>query len=108
YFTDARAETGRPEMEYNAGGTIWRFRNEGNRAAFTEHPDIYAPQFGGYDPVAIARGRSVQGHPEIFLVTGQRLYLFYSVAERAVFRAEAQRLRGAAERNWPAVRRTLP
>jgi hypothetical protein len=28
-----------------------------------ENPEVYAPQFGGYDPVAIGRGRSVQGIP---------------------------------------------
>ena len=37
---------------------VWRFRNEGNRAAFAEHPEVYLPRFGGYDPVTIARGVS--------------------------------------------------
>jgi hypothetical protein len=63
FFTDGKAEFGRPDMELSLGGAVWRFRNEGNRAAFSEHPDVYMPRFGGYDPVAIARGTSMPGPP---------------------------------------------
>ena len=65
FFTDGKAEFGRPDMELSLGGAVWRFRNEGNRAAFSEHPDVYMPRFGGYDPVAIARGTSMPGPPAL-------------------------------------------
>ena len=83
YFADATAKEGRPDIELNHDGSTWRFRNEGNRAAFADHPEIYAPRFGGYDPVAIARGASVPGHPTFWLVSNDRLYLFYSAKARA-------------------------
>ena len=108
YFIDRQAETGRPEFELRLAGVTWRFRNEGNRAAFAADPEIYRPQFGGYDPVAIARGTSVPGHPQVWLVTGQRLYLFYSKEARAEFAAQAQSLLSLAERRWPDVQRSLP
>ena len=47
YFTDARPLQGSPDFELSASGVIWRFRSEGNRAFFAEHPEIYGPQFGG-------------------------------------------------------------
>ena len=108
YFTDAAPKPGRPEMEYNQAGTVWQFRNAGNLAAFADNPEVYAPQFGGYDPVAIARGASVPGHPLFWLVSGQRLYLFYSDEARAAFAADPVRIIEAAERKWAAVQRTLP
>jgi len=107
YFTDSKAEFGRPEIELNLDGVVWRFTNEGNRGAFAEHPEVYAPRFGGYDPVAIGGDRSVQGHPLIWVVVGQRLYLFYSEKSRAAFLADAGRIIDAAERKWPGVARTL-
>ncbi len=107
YFTDAKPKFGRPDMELNLGGAVWRFRNEGNRAAFAEHPDVYMPRFGGYDPVAIARGTSVPGHPLFWAVVGGRLYLFYSDTARAAFVAEPGRIIDAAERKWPEVARTI-
>jgi len=107
YFTEGKAAIGRTDTELSVAGTIWRFRNEGNRAAFADHPEVYMPSFGGYDPVAIARGTSVPGHPQFWAVTGGRLYLFYSDAARATFVADPGRLIEAAERKWPDVARTI-
>ena len=108
YFSEAKPAVGRAELEHGAGGAVWRFTNAGNRAAFAGDPDVYAPRFGGYDPVAIARGASVPGHPEIWLVSGQRLYLFYNASARAAFAAEPERIIETAERNWPVVQKKLP
>ena len=104
YFTEGKALFGRPDFELNLEGSVWRFNNEGNRGAFEKNPEVYAPQFGGYDPVAIGRGRSVQGHPLIWAVAGQRLYLFYSEQTRASFLADPGRIIDTAERKWPDVR----
>ena len=107
YFTDKAPKAGRPDLELAMGGTVWRFRNEGNRAAFAEHPDVYTPQFGGYDPVAVARGASVPGHPLFWAVTGERLYLFYSDKARAEFLADPGRVIDRATRKWPALARSI-
>jgi YHS domain-containing protein len=108
YFTGAGPTVGRAAFEYRLAGVTWRFRSEGNRDAFADHPEVYAPQFGGYDPVAIARGISVAGHPLTWLVAGERLYLFYDAKARADFIVAPQRAIEAAQRRWPEVRRTLP
>lgn len=107
YFTDSKAMMGRGEVEYAFAGATWRFRNEGNRAAFVEHPEIYMPAFGGYDPVAVAGGTGTPGHPQIWAIAGERLYLFYSAAARRAFTADPDAMIAAAERKWPAVLLTL-
>jgi YHS domain-containing protein len=107
YFTDNKPKFGRPEMEFSRGGVIWRFANEGNRAAFAENPEVYAPRFGGYDPVAIARGTSVPGHPLLWTVAAGRLYLFYNDAARLAFLADPGRYIETAERKWPEVARNI-
>jgi hypothetical protein len=107
YFTDGAPKLGRPDTELSQGGAVWRFRNEGNRSAFAENPEVYTPRFGGYDPVAIARGASVPGHPLVWAVVGQRLYLFYSDAARVAFLADPGRIIDAATRKWPDVVRTI-
>ena len=107
YFTESKAEFGRPEVELNLDGVVWRFTNEGNRGAFAAHPEVYAPRFGGYDPVGIGSDRSVPGHPLIWTVVGQRLYLFYSEKTRAAFLADPGRIIDTAERKWPNVARSL-
>src|SRR6201991_1796001 len=74
YFTDAKPLAGAPGFEASEAGGIWRLRNEGNRAVFVGHPEIYGPQFGGYDPTDVARGIAFAGNPRFWLIAGQRLY----------------------------------
>jgi hypothetical protein len=108
YFTEGRPMLGRGEIELALAGAVWRFHNEGNRAAFAADPQVYLPRFGGYDPTAIARGVSVPGHPEIHLIVRQRLYLFSSRQARDAFRAQPDTALSVAERKWPDVQRELP
>jgi hypothetical protein len=107
YFTDSQPLAGRPEFEYRHLGVIWRFRNDGNKVAFARSPEIYTPRYGGYDPVAVARGVAVAGNPLLWIVNGQRLYLFYSDAARAQFVANPEKIIADAEARWPAVSATL-
>lgn len=107
YFTDSEPRLGRAELEYRSEGVTWRFRNEGNRAAFAADPDVYMPRFGGYDPIAVARGIGTPGHPELWRVYGGRLYLFYNADARAAFATDPEEAIGAAEAKWPDVLRTL-
>jgi hypothetical protein len=107
YFTDAVPTVGRPEVELSYAGATWRFRNEGNRGAFAANPHVYIPRFGGYDPAAIARGTAVEGHPLLWLIVEERLYLFETMKARNVFVDDPDRAIAAAERKWPQVLRTL-
>ena len=107
YFTDGQAELGRQEFEASQAGAVWRFRNASNRASFAAHPEIYGPQFGGYDPIDVARGVTVAGNPRFWLVSGQRLYLFSREKSRDAFAADpATVLRNATQR-WPRLEQTL-
>jgi YHS domain-containing protein len=107
YFTDNVAVQGLPDYEAREGGAVWRFRNEGNRASFVAHPEIYGPQFGGYDPVDLGRGVPYAGNPHFWLIVGQRLYLFGREENRDAFAAEPERFLKEAAARWPAVARGL-
>ena len=107
YFTDGKPELGREEFEASEAGVVWRFHNEGNRASFVAHPEIYGPQFGGYDPIDVARGIAVAGNPYFWLVSGQRLYLFSREETRDAFAADATNIVRRANLRWPDVRQTL-
>jgi hypothetical protein len=103
YFTESLATQGLPDFEAAESGAVWRFRNEGNRAAFIDRPDVYMPRFGGYDPLAVARGVAVPGNPQIWLVANQRLYLFQTPEAREAFAADPGAMLAAAQAKWPQV-----
>ena len=107
YFTDTAPMRGDERFEAVQDGAVWRFRNEGNRAAFVGHPEVYTPQFGGYDPVDVARGKVVQGLPQLFTIHGQRLYLFASETSRTAFAANPDGFASSAQRRWPKLKLEL-
>jgi hypothetical protein len=107
YFTDARPLAGEPGFEASEAGVVWRFRNEGNRAFFLANPEIYGPQFGGYDPTDVARGVAVAGNPRFWLVAGQRLFLFGGAKSRDAFATDPARFAREAGQRWPGLKQTL-
>src|SRR5213082_3344998 len=103
YFVQGRAVLGREDFEAADAGAVWRFRNEGNRAAFVAHPEIYGPQFGGYDPIDVARGITVAGNPRFWVISKGRLYLFGREQSRETFSADPPTSCGkqsSAGRRW--------
>jgi hypothetical protein len=107
YFVDHQPQPGRETLETVHNRAIWRFRNEGNQAAFRRNPEIYEPQFGGYDAVAVARGIAVEGRPFFWILAGQRLFLFSSVASRDAFAANNDKILRAARQHWPRLQANL-
>lgn len=106
YFAAGAAVVGLPQYETIWNGAAWRFANAGNRAAFLADPTTYAPNFGGYDGEAIARGIATAGNPKIFAIQGNRLFLFRDAASRANFLASRD-LSLKAQSTWPQVEKGL-
>lgn len=102
YFTAGRAVGGQARFELQHKGIVWRFATDANRSAFDRDPEVYAPQFGGYDPVGVANGRAVTSDPGYFLVTEGTLLLFRNAQNRARWLSEPD-LKGMAQRNWASV-----
>jgi hypothetical protein len=107
YFVDGNPELGLPAFEAVQSGAVWRFRNEGNRDSFAAHPEIYGPQFGGYDPVDVARGIAVAGNPLFWLIAADRLYLFGREDTRDAFAANPAPYLKEARLRWPALEQQL-
>jgi hypothetical protein len=107
YFTEKRAIRGLPDFEASEAGAVWRFHNEGNRASFVAHPEVYGPQFGGYDPVDLARGVTYAGNPHFWAIVDQRLYLFGREQSRDAFKARPARFLKDATARWPGLEQGL-
>ncbi len=107
YFVMGHPVLGLEQFEATEAGAVWRFHNEGNRASFLAHPEIYGPQFGGYDPIEVARGVAFPGNPRFWLIAGERLYLFGLEANRDAFAADPPRLRREADARWPGLEEQL-
>lgn len=107
YFTDQAPREGVATYELPWAGVTWRFVNEGNRDAFMQNPDVYEPRFGGYDPMAVSEGLPATGHPSVWAIHHDRLYVFHSEANRARFMTDPDAAVRSADRRWPQVRAAL-
>ncbi|MGB9370166.1 MAG: YHS domain-containing (seleno)protein [Xanthobacteraceae bacterium] len=107
YFTERKPTAGRENFELRHAGVVWRFENEGNRAAFAADPEVYMPRFGGYDPIGVSRGVATPGKPALWVVSEQRLYLFYTTEARAAFLANPPEVIAGAMARWSAVQSEL-
>src|SRR5262249_60726751 len=98
----------RRHLDSPNGGAVGRFGPAGNRRAFAGRPAVYMPQFGGSDPIVLAHGSATPGHPHLFVVAANRLFLFHTREARDRFAADPQQAIAAASASWPDVVRELP
>ena len=76
YFTLGKPTPGLPEIEYEWDEHVWRFSNPEDRELFKGDPVRYAPQFGNYCAMALAKGEIVVADPENWLISDGKLYVF--------------------------------
>lgn len=107
YFANGTPTRGQDNLEVSLAGVAWRFQNEGNRDAFLKDPQVYMPQYGGYDPVAVVQNVARAGHPDVWLIHKDRLFLFFSEDARTQFKADPDHMALQAEVNWPHVSQSL-
>lgn len=108
YYTQRRPARGATGIEHNWGGVVWRFVNAGNKAAFSKHPQAYAPLFAGYDPEALSRGLTVKGSPAVWSFHKGRIVLFRDRAAKRTWQKAPGRLSASAAANWKRLSRDVP
>ena len=106
YFTDGRAERGSPDITAEWNGAIWHFTSAAHRDAFTEHPEKYAPQYGGFCALGMAHGGDVPTNPEAWTVWEGKLYLNMIKEVSVTWRYNPDKLILRADKKWEAINTT--
>ena len=101
FFTDGKPMIGSAEFELRYGGAVWRFANIGNRAAFAASPTSICRNMAATIRSASRSGVAVAGNPNVWLIAGEKLFLFYDAERRDRFAADPERLVNLADRKWP-------
>jgi len=101
YHTLGAAQKGRHNFQVTWAGTIWLFTTIENRQAFTEAPEKYAPQYGGYDPIGMAMNGTAQAAtPELWAIKDGKLFLFHSGETRKLWHENRQKNQKKADFEW--------
>ncbi len=106
YFTDGQAERGSPGISAEWNGAIWRFTSAAHHDTFTENPEKYAPQYGGFCALGMAHGGDVPTNPEAWTIWEGKLY-FNMIKEVSItWRYNPDKLIERADMKWNALNAT--
>jgi hypothetical protein len=76
YFSDGKPERGLPEFAHEWDERTYYFSTAAHRDQFIADPVHFAPQFGNYCAMALAKGEVVVANPENWLISDGKLYVF--------------------------------
>jgi YHS domain-containing protein len=103
YFSPGGPVKGSADFTLTYKGAEWRFASAGNRDAFRQDPERYAPQYGGYCAWAVAQGSTAKGDPENWKIVNGKLYLNYNSDIQKRWEQSIPENIQAGDRNWPRV-----
>lgn len=103
YFTERKAIKGSKEFEVDWKGATWRFSSEKNKILFTNNPDKFSPQYGGYCAFAVADNNLVGVDPTQFYILNDKLYLNYNKKIQKKWELQKEAFIKKADNNWPSI-----
>ena len=96
-----KAVLGRDEFTYEWRGATWKFSSEENRRLFSENPEKYIPEFGGYCAYAMWLGFTNSILPNSWTIIDDKLYLNHNRFTKKRFLKKPEEFIEKAKANWP-------
>jgi YHS domain-containing protein len=104
YFTLSTPTPGVAEYETVYDGVRYFFANARHRDLFKANPEKYAPQFGGSCANNMANGTRRESDPTVWVIIGDKLYVFAGAAGADRFRKDAEVAAVKAAANWKTLK----
>ncbi len=103
YFREGKPVKGISQYAHPFQGATFWFSSAENRDLFTQSPDKYAPQYGGYCSWAVSQGYTADIDPEAWRIVDGKLYLNYSKSVQQRWEQNIPQRIQDADRNWPSL-----
>lgn len=97
------AVIGSRNISFRYKGAEWFFSTEKNRDLFSQSPEKYAPQFGGYCAFAVSHGFTKPVNPDYWHIVDNKLYLNYNFFADRKWRKDQQSAITRGHENWPSA-----
>lgn len=112
YFDDGKAIKGEPWIVVTWQGAKWCFVSEKNRKAFQADPEAYAPQYGGYCALGVAKEDAesaedtpMSGKASAFVIYQGKLYVFHNPRIQAAWQDDPEAFIATADAHWERWKR---
>ena len=103
FFTDSKPVNGSPFIAAEHQGATYFFATEEHKKLFTEDPDKYVPQFGGFCAYGVSVGKLFPVDITTWQVREGKLYLNLNGDVLKKFNADFDGNVAKADQNWPGL-----
>ena len=103
FFTDSKAVNGSPFISDEYQGATYYFATEEHKKLFTEKPEKYAPQCGGFCAYGVGLGKLFPVDINTWQVRDAKLYLNLNPDILKKFNEDLGGNVAKADKNWPAL-----
>jgi YHS domain-containing protein len=103
FFTDSKPVNGSPFITAEHRGATYFFANEEHKKLFTENPDRYVPQYGGFCAFGVGLDKLFPVDINTWQVRAGKLYLNLNGDILKKFNADFEDNVAKAEKNWPGL-----
>lgn len=103
FFTDAKPVNGSPFISAAYQGATYFFASEEHKLLFTQSPDTYAPQYGGFCAYGVGLDALFPVDIDTWQVRNGKLYLNLNRDILRKFNADFDGNVAKAEKNWPGL-----
>lgn len=104
YFTAGKPTKGLKSISTKHAGGIYYFSSDKNRKLFVQNPKKFLPAYGGYCAYGTATGVKVDGHPRIWHIVNNQLYLNITPSIDRTWQKRTGTYIKRANNNWPKIR----
>jgi len=108
YFTKGRPTIGRAKFSAVHNEATYRFASEDHLKTFTDNPEKYLPQYGGYCAYGVAVGAKFDGDPHQWRIVAGKLYLNLNPEVQKLWRSDIPGFIKKADRNWSKIATKTP
>lgn len=103
FFTDSKPVNGSPFITAEYNGATYFFAAEDHKKLFTEKPDEYVPQFGGFCAFGVSINKLLPVDISTWQVRNGKLYFNLNPDIRIKFDADFEGNVAKAVKNWPEL-----
>ncbi len=104
YFTQGQPLRGDPKIQASHDGVVFYFANEENQQLFSQAPDKYFPQYGGFCASGAAFALKLGSDPTEFVIRDGRIFFFGDVLGKSAWMIDPAWNVEKADQVWPASR----
>lgn len=104
FFLQKAAIKGFDSLTYSWNSANWYFSSQENLTKFTQQPEKYAPQYGGYCAYGCSQGHKAPTETDTWTIVDDKLYFNYNANVKGLWFNKKEKLIIAADSVWKVLK----